>query len=280
MLAVLQSNWRTYLIEAGLLGAFMASACCFTIVLEYPDLPFYRDVEPFQRRMIMGLAMGLTAVLLIYSPWGKRSGAHMNPAVTLANLLMERISWQNGIWYIVAQFMGGTAAVLLFKWLAPQLAGANTVNYAATVPGMAGVVVAFLAEFVISALLLLAVLWCSNSRFAKLTGWLAGCLVALYISFEAPLSGMSMNPARTFASAFSASLWTGWWIYFTAPVFGMLMVGYFYRKNYRHKHGGNCLTMKCHLSGNQHDCGTYEVLGPADLLEKTKATYEKTALVL
>jgi len=61
-----------------------------------------------------------------------------------------------------------------------------------------------------------------RKRLARATGLFAGLMVATFITFEAPISGMSMNPARTFASAFSAHLWTGLWIYFTAPVIGML----------------------------------------------------------
>ncbi len=265
-----QKNWRTYLIEAFLLGAFMASACAFTILLEYKGSPVWQALRdsPFTRRIIGGLAMGLTAVVLIYSPWGKHSGAHMNPAVTLANLQMERISPANAGWYIVAQFIGGTASVLFFKWAMPALVASSSVNYAVTVPGVHGAAVAFLAEFVISSFLFFAVLWCSNSRFSRFTGCLAGTLVMLYIIFEAPLSGMSMNPARTFASGFSANFWTGWWIYFTAPVAGMSLAGYAYRKWYRQVHDGNCLSMKCHFSGDKHGCETYEVLGPTDLLEK------------
>ena len=59
-------------------------------------------------------------------------------------------------------------------------------------------------------------------RLAPFTGFFAATLVALYITFEAPLSGMSLNPARTFASAVVAGSWRGFWIYLTAPVLGML----------------------------------------------------------
>ncbi len=62
----------------------------------------------------------------------------------------------------------------------------------------------------------------NDSRLASLTGLCAGALVATYITFEAPLSGMSMNPARTLGSAFPAQVWTALWVYFTAPLIGML----------------------------------------------------------
>ncbi len=97
------------------------------------------------------------------------------------------------------------------------------VNFVATLPGEQGAAVAFVAEAAISFGLMLTVLFVSNSpRTNRYTGLVAGALVALYITLEAPLSGMSMNPARSFASALSAQQWTAIWIYFTAPLLGML----------------------------------------------------------
>lgn len=255
---------------------FMISACFFVILLEHPSSAVHQIIpDAFLRRVLMGLAMGITAVLLIYSSWGKRSGAHMNPAVTLANLQMDRISVENAAWYIIAQFAGGVLGVYLFKWIVPDMIAATSVNYAITTPGMAGISVAFASEFVISFLLLLLILICSNSRHAKYTGLLAGTLVMLYITFEAPFSGMSINPARTVASALPAGMWMGWWVYFIAPIGGMMSAGFVYRKWYRASHDGNCLTMKCHLSGNPHDCKTYEVLGPSDLQDAPAANVQK-----
>ena len=54
--------------------------------------------------------------------------------------------------------------------------------------------------------------------------------MALYITVEAPLSGMSMNPARTFGSALPGHVWTAWWVYFTAPLIGMLLAAEFYAR--------------------------------------------------
>jgi aquaporin Z len=97
------------------------------------------------------------------------------------------------------------------------------VHFAATAPGAGGTAVAFAAELGISALLMFVVLLVSNSaRWARYTPWCCGLLVATYITLEAPLSGMSMNPARSFASAVGARQWTALWIYFTAPPLGML----------------------------------------------------------
>src|SRR5919205_434709 len=100
---------------------------------------------------------------------------------------------------------------------------AAPVSYVATLPGPQGAAVAWLAEAAISFLLMLTVLAAANSaRWMRFTGVFAGILVALYIGLEAPLSGMSMNPARTLASALPGGLFTGLWIYLTAPPLGML----------------------------------------------------------
>jgi aquaporin Z len=104
------------------------------------------------------------------------------------------------------------------------------VNYVTTRPGEAGLVVAFVAEFGISFILILMVLRISNTaQLARYTPLFAGALVATYITLEAPISGMSMNPARTFGSAAAAQLWTSLWIYFTAPPLGMLAAAEVYR---------------------------------------------------
>src|SRR5882724_5120612 len=103
------------------------------------------------------------------------------------------------------------------------------VNYVATLPGPHGMTIAFIAELIIAFILMTVVLNVSNTpHLARFTGIFAGCLVATYITFEGPFSGMSMNPARTFSSAFVGHLWTGLWIYFTAPVLAMQVAATLY----------------------------------------------------
>ena len=215
-------HWPEYLIEGTLLGLFMVSACTFTILLEHPASPLSRTVpEPFMRRSLIGLAMGLTAIALIYSPIGRRSGAHMNPSLTLTFLHLGKIERRDALFYIASQFVGGVAGVTLVRIVAGMLARDPSVRFAATTPGPGGLEQAFVAELLISFFLMSLVLVASNNRrLAPFTGLLCGALVASYIIVEAPFSGMSMNPARSFASAFAAENWTGLWIYFTAPPLG------------------------------------------------------------
>jgi aquaporin Z len=222
--AALLRHWPEYLIEAWALGLFMVSAGGFTVLFEYTASPLHTLFpDPLVRRALVGLAMGATAVALIYSPWGKRSGAHMNPAVTLTYLLLGRIRAADALFYSVAQVVGGTAGVLLVWAVAGQAFAAPEVNFVATLPGAAGPAVAFIAETGISALLMLTVLELSGrSRTAPYTGLCAGILIACFVTFEAPLSGMSMNPARSFASAAPSGLWQHFWIYLVAPPLGMV----------------------------------------------------------
>ena len=217
-------HWREYAIEGALLGGFMIAACGFATLLEHPASPIHTAIpDPFFRRSMMGLAMGGTAVGLICSPWGRRSGAHMNPSLTLTYLRLGKVARGDALGYVAGQFAGGAAGVLLVAAVLGMLAGHPAVHYAATLPGPAGVATAFAAEMGISFLLMSVVLVTSNdARLAPWTPLLCGALVATYITLEAPVSGMSMNPARSFASALAAGEWRALWVYFTAPPLGML----------------------------------------------------------
>lgn len=230
MTETLKQHWPEYLIEAWGLGAFMLSACLFGTLLWHPASPVAQAVsEPFARRVLMGTAMGLTAIAIVYSPWGKRSGAHLNPAMTLTFLRLGKIATPDAFFYIVAQFSGGIVGVSLSAILLNGALGHPAVNYVATQPGRFGPGAAFVAEVIITFLLMTMVLHVSNRmNIARYTGFCAGLLVMLYITFEDPFSGMSMNPARTFGSAFNGNIWRALWIYFTAPPLGMLLAAEVY----------------------------------------------------
>lgn len=214
--------------EAWGLGTFMVSACAFGVALGHSrSLLFVSNAA--LRGVFGGIAMGATAVAIFLSPWGKRSGAHINPAVTLTFWRLGKIKTWDAAFYVAAQFAGASAGVFLAWLIFGELLAGGAVNYVVTQPGAGGAGAAFAAEVVISFLMMMAVLVCGNApASARYTPFLAGILVALFISLEAPFSGMSMNPARSFGSAVAANVWTNLWIYFVAPPAAMLLAAEIY----------------------------------------------------
>jgi aquaporin Z len=228
--AALSSHWPEYLMEAGLLCAFMVSACVFGALYEFPGSPVHQAImSGFLRRFLMGISMGLTAIAIIYSPWGKQSGAHINPSVTFTFFRLGKIRGWDALFYIAAQFSGAVLGVFLVAQLLGRQVSDPAVRYVVTTPGPHGPWVALAAEFIIAAGMMSAVLYFSNHhRLAGYTGVFAGVLVATYITIEAPFSGMSMNPARSFGSALPPMIWDGLWVYLTAPPLGMLFAAEIY----------------------------------------------------
>lgn len=246
----ISQHWPEYLMEAAELALFMLSACAFTVLLYHPASPVSnRFPSDILRRASMGVAMGSTAIAIIFSPLGKRSGAHFNPSVTLAFLRLGKVKPWDACFYIIAQFIGGITGVVVAMWLLGTAVADPRVNYATTLPGPQGPLVAFGAELFISFVLMSVVLRVSNTkRLARWTGIFAGALVATYITFESPISGMSMNPARTFGSAFGASVWMSLWIYFVAPPIGMLIAAEVFTRG---KSQRSALCAKFHHHNNQ-----------------------------
>jgi aquaporin Z len=231
-MGALREHWPEYLMEAALLGLFMISASTFGALLFHPASPAARELasSPLLRRALMGLAMGATAVALIESPWGRRSGAHVNPATTLTFWRLGKVQGADAAFYVLAQFAGGVLGMTLAELALGALLAHPAVNYVATVPGAGGPWLAFAGEVAISFVLMSVVLHASNSAaLARFTSLFVGALLVAYIAFEAPISGMSMNPARTFGSALAGSVWTALWIYFLAPPLGMLAAAELYR---------------------------------------------------
>lgn len=238
---------REYLIEAFGLGMFMISACVCVALLEHPSSPLHGWIPSADlRRALIGVAMGLTAAALIYSPWGKRSGAHLNPAVTLTFFRLGKVAPRDLWGYVLAQFAGGTIGLALAALVLGEWAAHPTVQHVTTRPA-GSLWLAFAAELLISGLMMTVVLHVSNRpRLAPYTGWCAAACVAIFITLEAPISGMSMNPARTFASFTHAGGWSDYWIYLLAPPLGMLGAAELYRVTSRL--GVACAKMR-HVDG-------------------------------
>jgi aquaporin Z len=232
LVSLFKRNWPLYVCEAIELGIFMVSACAFSLLLFDPSSPVFRALpSAIVRRILMAIAMGITAVLIIHSPMGKRSGAHFNPAVTLTYLRLGKIGLCDAVFYVVFQFIGGIVGVAVAAAILGKSLSNPAVDYAVTVPGRYGTVAAFLAELFMAIVLMTVVLVLSNrTRLAAYVSYSIGVLIALYTFFFAPISGFSINPARTAGSAFFANVWTAGWLYFVAPLLGMLCAAEIYAK--------------------------------------------------
>lgn len=222
-LTALKRNWLLYVYEAIELALFMISACAFTIFLFDPSsLGVHLFPSAITRRVLMGIAMGITAFLIIHSPMGKRSGAHFNPAITLTYFRLGKIGLWDAVFYIVSQFAGGIIGVAVATSIFGNSLSKPAVDYVVTVPGRYGTAAAFFAELFMATVLMILILLLSNRvDLARYVSYSVAVLIALYVIVFAPISGFSINPARTTGSAFFAGVWTAGWLYFVAPLLGM-----------------------------------------------------------
>ena len=209
--------------EAAELGLYMFLACAFATLLQHPASPVRQFVgSSLARRALYGLAMGSAIIAILMTPWGKQSGGHINPAITLTFYRLGKVDFWDALFYAAAQFSGAICGVAIATLVLRGAPGHSAVRYAVTAPGVYGQAGAFIGEVAISLVLMIAILFATNSKkLARYTPYLVAALVAIFLAFETPLSGMSMNPARTFGSAFHARYWHAIWIYFIAPTLGM-----------------------------------------------------------
>jgi aquaporin Z len=226
------AHWREYLMEGAELGSLMLSTCFFGTLLYGNDSPLnHLALSRGVRSLLMGTAIAMTTFLIIRSPFGRRSGAHVNPAVTLAFLWLRRIHRWDAICYVAAQFLGAIVGVLVAEQVLGERLSSAPVRYLVTLPGTYGRLTAFTAEFVLSGLLMGVVLYASNHRpLARFSPILVSLLTLCYFALSPSISGFSVNPARTFSSALFAWIWAGIWIYFSAPCLGTLMSAAIYIK--------------------------------------------------
>jgi len=219
----LRLHWPEYLMEVGLLGLYMFFACAFATFFQHPASPVRHVISSsLARRALYGVAMGSTLIGIVTTPWGKQSGGHFNPAITFTFYRLGIVELWDALFYAAAQFSGATCGVAIATEVLRGALGNRAVRYAVTVPGVYGNAGAFIGEWTISFVLMITILFVTNGKkLARYTPYVVGALYAIYIAFETPLSGMSMNPARTFGSAWRAGSWHTIWIYFIAPTLGM-----------------------------------------------------------
>ena len=114
LLNALRRHWAEYVMEGVELGLYMISACAFVVLFQYPTSPVHQVFpDPGLRRVLIGIAMGMTVIGIIYSPPGQRSGAHFNPAVTFTFFRLGKVDFWDAAFYGAAQFIGGLLGMVL-----------------------------------------------------------------------------------------------------------------------------------------------------------------------
>jgi aquaporin Z len=232
LLKAIQTHWREYLMEVAELATLMLAVCAAGSLLYSYHSPLEKlKLSAIARSALMGLAIAGATFMIIRSPFGRRSGAHFNPALTLAYFSIRRIHRWDALSYVTAQFIGSVGGV----FLARQIFGTNLsdfpVQYVVTLPGRYGTSVAFLAELLMSFVLMGVVLIASNHRrLAEFSPLFVAMTTVTYYTLFASVSSYSVNPARSFSSALFARIWQGLWIYFVAPSLGMVIAAVAYRK--------------------------------------------------
>jgi aquaporin Z len=146
---------------------------------------------------LMGVIVAAATWLIICSPYGRRTGAHLNPAITIAYLWLERIHRWDAISYVVAQFTGGLVGVFLADKMLGHRLSAPPVRYVVTLPGHYGRAIAFVAEFVLSGVMMGVVLFATNHRrLTRFSPFFVALLTVFYYGLCWAVSGFSVNPAR------------------------------------------------------------------------------------
>lgn len=166
----------------------------------------------------IALTFGLMVLAMIYTV-GDVSGAHLNPAVTIGFFAARRFPGRAVLPYVASQMLGATAGSLLLRFLFPQ---DRTLGM--TLPA-GGVVESFVLEIALTFILMWVILSVSTGAQEKgiTAGIAVGSVIALEGMFAGPISGASMNPARSFGPALIALRFDGLWIYFAATTLGAIL---------------------------------------------------------
>ena len=214
--AALRRHWPEYAIEGGFLFVFVLAAGVVSAWLQATGAG-----APALHRLMSGLVIGGLLMAMIYSPWGRCSGAHMNLAITLVYLRLGKVGRWDGLFYILAQAAGGFAAVLLLQGGALLPPATPPASLAATL-GPANAWLAFATQFVLSTVAMLLILFTSNhASFFRWTGVVVGLLVMLVVACVSPLAGFGMNAAQLLAVDASGDPGLLRWLNLLPPLLGM-----------------------------------------------------------
>ncbi len=231
----LARHWPEYLIEALFLMSFVVLAGVVAALLETPGGVLRNALpDPVLRRALNGLAMGAITATLIYSPWGRRSGTHLNPAMTLAFFRLRKVGRWDLLFYLLAQFAGGAAGIAIARGLMGSEFEAISTSGITVPPSTASAAIVFVAEAAVAGWMMLVVLVATNhATWYRWAGLIYSLVIAVIVAFESPLSAFGVNPARTVVVTLSDGHWDLGWLAgglaLVAPILGMQLAVDAYR---------------------------------------------------
>lgn len=196
----------------------------YVLVFAGPGAMMMDEIAGSITHVGVALTFGLAVTALIYS-FGHISGAHFNPAVTVGFWVRGDISAREGLYYVVVQFLAAVAAsctlLLLFG---------NVAHLGATLPASSELQ-SFVLEFILTFVLMIVILGSSvhGQAVKSFAGLSIGAAVGLMAMFAGPVSGASMNPARSLGPALVSGATEHLWLYLAAPVLGAIAASMVYR---------------------------------------------------
>ena len=218
-----QIPWRLFLSELVGTAVLLLGGLSLVIFMFGSGSPMERILPSVKiRQMTTGFLFGCVGTLVTLSTVGKESGAHINPAVTFAFWMFQKLDTRTALGYVIAQLVGaGLGCLPLLAWGSMG----RSVAFGATIPGKGYAIETVLLGEVFTTFALVAVL-CVFIGFRLLrpfTPFMIPFLYAIMVPLEASISGTSTNPARTMGPALISGQWEGWWVYWAGPLTGALV---------------------------------------------------------
>jgi aquaporin Z len=218
-----RSTWSLYAAEFLGTALLLIGGLSAVILIVSPASPLAALALPgWLARGIAGALFGMTGTLVTISALGKHSGAHLNPAMTLAFVIEGKISRSHAALYVVSQCLGAIAGAWVVLVWGPL---GKPLTYGATTPAVGiNPVLAVALEAVCTVVLVGTVfVFLGHPRLRRFTPWTMSPMYAVMVSFEAPFTGTSTNPARSLGPAVATGTWQGFWIYLVGPALGALV---------------------------------------------------------
>lgn len=187
------------------------------------------------RLALTGGCFGIGIIGVIHSPPGKRSGAHLNPAISIAFWMQKKLATWHLLLYMAAQCIGAFVGALIISRLLPELA--TSVRYGATsvspqISSLAG----FFLEFLLTAILVTMIFWMTSCPIrSKYTGLSVLVYLVVFVTIAGPLTGVGVNPARSIGPAILSGYCENLAVYIMGPILGAVAGTLFSRRFLDHQ---------------------------------------------